>query len=330
MYNMNYISKYQKIQNMNRILNLKPVSIFIFVMFIICLPTCSLNAQETQENVITFDIGSFVITLLSEGQQQGKPDILLGATEDMLRQTAPSGTFPNAVNAFLVKTEDKIILFDTGFGQKLFYNLNSLGFTSNDIDAVVLTHMHGDHIGGLLKDNEKKFPNSELYIPQPEYDYWMNDEEMQKLPENRRSSFINARKVIEAYKKQLNLFVPGEVDKVHELFPGIRSIAAYGHTPGHTGYLLESDLESNDGNIFIWGDIAHAMAVQMPYPQVAVTYDVDSVKAIESRQKILKYLSENKIRVAGMHIQFPAIGDISKNKTEDGYKFVLICECEGR
>jgi len=294
---------------------------FVLISLFISLSGLKLKAQES---VITFEVGSFAITLLSEVQQQGKAGILIGATEEMLKQTVPDGTFPNAVNAFLVETESNTILFDTGYGRKLFENLEVYGKTPNDIDIVILTHMHGDHIGGLLRNGEKSFPMATLYIPKPEYNYWMSDEAMQKQPENRRSSFTHARNVMDIYKDKLQVFIPGEIDGTEDLIPGIRSIAAYGHTPGHTGYMLESE----GSKLFIWGDLTHAMAIQMPYPEVAVTYDVDPVKAVEYRQQLLKYIVENKIRIAGMHIQFPGIGDVRKSKS-NGYDFTLVCDCEG-
>ena len=285
-----------------------------FISLIIMLVIAS--QAKAQEHIITFDIGSFAVTLLSEGQQQGNKSILVGATEAMLKQAIPNGTFPNAVNAFLVEAGNKTILFDTGFGRKLFDNLEAYGKTPADIDAVILTHMHGDHIGGLLQNGKKSFPKATLYIPQPEYDYWMSD---------KAGNAANAREVIEIYKDKLHLFMPGNIDDATELLPGIHSIAAYGHTPGHTGYMLDS----NGSKLFIWGDLTHAMDIQMPYPEVAVTYDVDPKKAIESRRQLLKYLSDNRIQIAGMHIQFPAIGSLYKNSS-NGYDFILICECLGR
>lgn len=305
-------------------LNVKNGMLFA-LLFLLILPAYHLNAQEKKENIITFDVGSMVVTLLSEGQRQGKTDILIGATEEMQKQTVPDGTFPNAVNVFLVEMGDRTILFDAGYGRELFNNLEAYGKAVTDIDVVFLTHMHGDHIGGLLRNGEKNFPSATLYIPKPEYDYWMNDEAMQKQPESRRSGFTNARNVINAYKGKLHLFVPGAIDETNELLPGIRSIAAYGHTPGHTGYMLES----GESKIFIWGDLTHAIAIQMPYPEVAVTYDTDPAEAVKSRLQLLRYLSDNNIRIAGMHIQFPAIGEVRKN-ISNGYDFTLICDCEGR
>jgi glyoxylase-like metal-dependent hydrolase (beta-lactamase superfamily II) len=297
------------------------------ILILLILPICHMKAQERRESVITFDIDfeSLAITLLSEGQGLGETELLIGTTEEMLKRTAPDGTFPIATNVFLVEMGGKTILFDAGYGSKLFDNLEAYKKTVADVDVIMLTHMHGDHIGGLLRDNEKSFPSAELYIPKPEYDYWMSDVAMQKQPESQRGGFTNARNVINAYKDKLHLFVPGAIDGTDELLPGIRSIAAYGHTPGHTGYMLES----NGSKIFIWGDLTHAITVQIPYPEVAITYDLDPVEAARSRQQLLNYLLENKIRIAGMHIQFPGIGNVRKNKA-NGYDFIFMCDCEGR
>ena len=296
-----------------------------FLLLMLLLPACNLAAQEGEESPILYEIGSFNLTVLPEGGGPGNTSILIGASPEMLNQCLPDGTYTSAVNAFLIETNDKTILVDAGFGRKLFTNLEICEKTPEKIDIILLTHMHGDHIGGLLRNDKKSFPNATLYIPQPEYDYWMNNEIMQSIPENRRGSFTQARKVIEAYKDKLQLFVPGELEgTTAEVFPGIRGIAAYGHTPGHTAYLLSS----GDSRFMIWGDLTHVTPIQMAYPQVAVTYDVEPAKAIESRQQILKYLAEKKIDIAGMHIQFPGIGTVSKNPS-GGYTFNLACDCEG-
>ena len=272
---------------------------------------------QSNENVKTVSVGNFKISLLSEGQQRGKTDILIGATPEMLQKYVPDHTFPNAVNAFLVQMPDKNVLIDAGFGRNLFDNMLSLGVSPEKIDMILLTHMHGDHIGGLLQSEQIAFPNAELYLPQPEYDYWMSDDAMNRLPENRRGGFVQARKVISVYKSKLHLFEPIEPEmNESNLFPGFRGIAAYGHTPGHTGYLIESANEQ----LLVWGDLAHAMNIQMPCPDVAVTYDVDPMQAVSARKKLLRYISKNKIPVAGMHIAFPGMGKITESD-EEGYIF---------
>lgn len=275
------------------------------------------NAQQNK-NIYTYKLGDFEVSLLSESQSQGKKDILIGATEDMIKEYIPNGTFPNAVNAFLIKTPDKNILIDSGFGTKLFDNLELLGVNSEEIDIILITHMHGDHISGMLKNGNSTFPNAKVYLSHYEYDYWMNNELMNSLPENKRGSFKIPREVINIYNKQLHLFTPNDLNESFSgLFPGITGINAHGHTPGHTMYMIES----NGKQILVWGDLAHAMDIQMPYPHIAVTYDIDPKKATGSREEVLKYTAKHNIPVAGMHIAFPGMGRIKSN-SESGYIFI--------
>ncbi|MDR0414989.1 MAG: MBL fold metallo-hydrolase [Prevotellaceae bacterium] len=284
-------------------------------------------AQEQGEkrDVITFEFGDFLVSVLSEGQQSGRSNVLLNATPEMLKKYLPDGTYPTAVNAFLVRTPDKIVLIDAGFGRKLFDNLQSLDVSAAQVGAVLLTHMHGDHIGGLLRDGKPAFPNAELYLAQAEHDYWTSDKAMQAVPENRRGGFQQAQKVIAAYKGKLRLFAPNELGAATpNLFPGFLGISTPGHTPGHTAYLLESA----SSRLLIWGDLAHAMSIQMPRPDVAVTYDVNPETAVKSRQTLLEYASKNKIPVGGMHIAYPSIGNV-KADSKEGYEFEEICTCLG-
>ncbi|MDR0795172.1 MAG: MBL fold metallo-hydrolase [Tannerella sp.] len=300
--------------------NLFNISGCCMVWMILCVQ--NLKAQDES---ILFDIGSFSVGLLSEGQRQGGTGNLIGATDEMVKQAIPNGTYPSATNVFLVETGTSTILFDAGLGQKTVDNLALYGKKPSDIDAIFMTHFHGDHTGSLLIDGQKVYPKAKLYISKPEYDYYMSDAAMSALPENRRSAFTGARTIFNAYKGQLETFSPGEINNGTELIPGVKGVAAYGHTPGHVGYLLESE----GIKMFMWGDLTHAMAIQMPFPQVAVSYDTDPVKAVEIRQKLLKYLAENNISIAGAHIEYPGMGDIVKS-VPDGYIFVLMCSCSGR
>lgn len=288
---------------------MKTNKLILPVLLALLAAPCVMAQESTFPS--TYQVGSFNLTVLPEMQNKGNKGILIGATDEMLATYMPDGTYPTAINAFLLETADKRILVDAGLGRNLSAHLETCKIKPEDIDIILLTHMHGDHIGGLLTDGKKSFPAATLYVSQPEYDHWAND--------------AKAGAVLDAYKENLHLFVPAEAGTTgEELLPGIQGIAIYGHTPGHTGYLLQSDGEQ----LLIWGDTAHAMDIQMPCPQVAVTYDVDPVQATASRQRILKYVADNKIRVAGMHIVYPGIGDIRKDGN-NGYIFSLLCTCEG-
>lgn len=289
------------------------------LVIVISMSISSIQAQKPG-NIASYKIGTVTVSTLSEGQQKGNSSILIDAPTEVLKEYAPDGTFSNAVNAFLIQVSGKTMLVDAGFGRNLFDNMKVLGKSASEIDIILLTHMHGDHIGGLLKDSKVAFPNAELYISQAEHDYWTSDEEMMKVAENRRGGFLLAHKVIEAYKNKLHLFEPSDIDaEAGNLVNNVKAYKAYGHTPGHTVFLVES----GSSKLLIWGDLTHAMAVQMPYPGIAVTYDVNPKQAIESRLKILDYVAKNNIAIGGMHIAFPAMGSVKSN-SKGGYEFVPI------
>ena len=272
-------------------------------LILIGLTPMIVSAQEIP-NVFTYKLGSVEVILLSEGQASGNSSIFVGASPEMIQKSLPDGSYQRSCNAFLVRFPGKNVLVDTGTGRNLMENLALLNVSPEQIDAVLITHVHGDHIGGMLKDDKAAFPNAELYLSTPEHDYSMND-----------ARNAGARKMIEVYQSKLRLFQPAEIDaKPQVLFPGVQAVAAYGHTPGHTLFMVESGNE----RMLIWGDLTHAMAIQMPFPQVAMTYDVNTDLAIAVRKKVLEYAAKNNILVAGMHTAFPGIGKLTPT-TGGGY-----------
>ncbi len=281
------------------------------------MATSSLYAQDIPAT-FTYKVGDFEVILLSEGQQESKPTTLIGATNEQIFKTMPDGTYASAVNAFLVKTPEANVLIDAGYGRKLFDNLASVGVSPEQINIVFLTHMHGDHIGGLLRDGKVAFPNAVLYIAEPEVAYWTSTEVMNSMPENRRGGFVSAQNVVNAYKQDATFseFELLSIDNAMQMMEGITGYEAFGHTPGHTAFLLQSKGEQ----LLIWGDLTHIMPIQMPYPELSVTYDVDPKMAAESRKKILEFVTANKIPIAGMHIAYPAIGTVEEYG--NGYKFI--------
>lgn len=270
---------------------------------------------EEKEKTFSHKVGDREIVLLSDQQSEADNSLLIGASPEVLEKYARDGKYATAINAFLVKTGEGAVLIDTGLGKSLVENMKASGIEPDGVLAILLTHMHGDHIGGMLKDGKPVFKNAKVYLSKAEYEYWMSDEKRDRLPEARRKGFRQPREVVAAYKDRLELFVPVEPgEKGKPVIPGFTGIAAYGHTPGHTMYLVES----GEGKMLVWGDLAHAMAVQMPVPEVAVTYDVDPAMAVKSRKKVLEYVTANSLPVAGMHIPYPGMGTV-EGKGE--YKF---------
>jgi glyoxylase-like metal-dependent hydrolase (beta-lactamase superfamily II) len=275
-------------------------------------------AAQPAQGIFTYQSETVVVSVLPEMQQNTPLNTLIGATPEMLEKYAPDGIIPSAVNAFLIYRYGQLTLIDAGFGAKLFEHLQSLELTADNISVVLLTHLHGDHIGGMLRDGKAAFPNATVYLSQQEYDYWTSDDAMKKLPEARRGGFENARKVLAAYDGRVFLFTPAKIDAAQqrEVIPGIYGIAAFGHTPGHTLYKI--DLNSKE--VLIWADLTHATAVQLPHPEVAVTYDVNPEQAVASRKEILDYVAKHALPVAGSHIAFPSLGRVAGNQ-QDGYVF---------
>jgi glyoxylase-like metal-dependent hydrolase (beta-lactamase superfamily II) len=274
-------------------------------------------AQKSQER-FTWQSRPVGISVLPELQQNGQAGTLIGATPEMLEKYVPGGIIPSAVNAFVVFRYGQVTLIDAGFGTNLFDHLQSFGLAAEDVAIILLTHLHGDHIGGMLRDGQVAFPYAAVCLSQQEHDYWTSDEAMNKLPESRRGGFANARKVIAAYRNQMYLFNPAPVNAPVpvEIIPGVRGIAAFGHTPGHTMY----QIDLNGQPFLVWADLTHATPVQMPHPEVAVTYDVDPVQAVATRKEILAYAAKHAMPVAGSHIAFPGAGWVFENKT-GGYVF---------
>ncbi len=259
--------------------------------------------QHHNKNLFYYKVGDYEVYLLSEGQGPGNIDILLGASQEMMNQAIPNKAFPTATNTFLLKTPDGYyILIDTGYGSKLFNNLSDMGIKPEEISSILLTHTHGDHTGGLLKDGERAFGNAAIGMSREELEFWKQNDN----PKNKA--------IWESYT--IHTFEGKDINEVmlNDEVP-IQPVKAFGHTPGHSAILISSKGE----RLMIWGDLTHAMAIQMPYPQVATTYDSDPDMAIQSRLKILAFVAEHKIPIAGMHIPFPAIGTIEADG--EGYIF---------
>jgi glyoxylase-like metal-dependent hydrolase (beta-lactamase superfamily II) len=261
-----------------------------------------LAAQQTASIPETIRVGTATeVWVLVESSGHGGTGALIDPPAEVLARYVPDETFPNATNAVLVRRGDQVTLIDAGYGRTIFEKMAALGIAPEDVDEVLLTHMHGDHIGGMLREGAKAFPNATVSLAQREFDHWTATGNEQ------------AMKIFEAYAGSLKMLSPVEVDS--PMGQGFTPVAAYGHTPGHTMFMIRDGYEQ----LLVWGDLTHAMAVQMPHPEISVRYDVDPAVARESRMKVLRVVAAEGIPVVGMHIAATTPGDVVASGS--GYEF---------
>lgn len=267
--------------------------------------------------LFSYRIGKYELILLAEKQTTRDLSIFTGLPSTLTSEDAPKA-YPNAINAFLLKTPEDIYLFDTGFGDGLLERLKEIKVNPKEISKIFITHMHPDHIGGLVRIGTPLFDRAQLIISQAEYDYWNNSEIERLAPEAMRPVFKQAQEVFTKYRRRLELIMPYAI---HEPFEdGIEAVEAYGHTIGHTAYLISSE----NKQLLIWGDLALVVDVQLPYPEVIANYDVNASKAARNRRRILSYLAQHQVAVAGMHIAYPGMGTVVENPDTGGYKFIYL------
>jgi glyoxylase-like metal-dependent hydrolase (beta-lactamase superfamily II) len=223
-------------------------------------------------------------------------------------------------NAYLVNTGVKLVLIDAGGGQTygnalgaLVANLKAAGYQPEQVDEVYITHMHADHVGGLVWDGKAVFPNAIVRADKHEADYWLSQANLDAAPKNEQKGFADAIAALKPYVAAGKFIT---FDGNTNLVTGVRAVASRGHTPGHTTYVVESKGE----RLTLWGDLMHVAAVQFPNPAVTISFDIDSKAAAVERQKAFADAADKGYWIAAAHLSFPGIGHIRKDG--DGYVFV--------
>ena len=258
-------------------------------------------------------LGDFEITALSDGTSPLELDKVLTNIKPAQLKAALARSYLQApvntsINAFLVNTGDKLILIDTGaaklFGPalgKLLGNLAAAGYRPEQVDEIYLTHLHADHVGGLMQGDKMAFPNAVVRADQHDADYWLSEENLKKAPEAMRSFFQGAQASLNPYIKAGKF---KSFDGDTQLATGLRAVASRGHTPGHSFFVAESKGQK----MVFWGDVIHAAAVQFPDPAVTIQFDADSKAAAAQRRKAFADAAKQGYLVAAAHISFPGIG----------------------
>lgn len=265
-------------------------------------------------------LGAFEITALNDGVAAWPPltKLLTNVTSDEIDRGLSESCLTEPVhisyNQFLINTGSKLVLIDAGSGgsfddiptghglNRLLANLRAAGYEPRQVNEIYITHMHFDHIGGLMLGKQRTFPNAILRVAKNEMDYWLD-------PANRaasnpgRAMFQLAVDSLEPYIKAKR-FSSFSEDTM--LVPGVRALATHGHTPGHTSYVVESDGQT----LVILGDLVEVGAVQFPYPSTAFVGDQDPNAATAQRERVFQVAIDKSGWVAGAHLAFPGIGHV--------------------
>ncbi|MYM82657.1 MBL fold metallo-hydrolase [Duganella sp. FT50W] len=259
-------------------------------------------------------LGDFEVTALSDGTIDLPFDKLLkqpaAATQKALARNYQSLPTEASVNAFLINTGGKLILVDTGAGSlfgptlgKLAANIKASGYQPEQIDEILITHLHPDHVGGLAVNSQLVFPNAIVRADQRDTDFWLSQANMDQAPADGKGFFQGAMASLTPYAAAQHL-KPFSGDT--ELAPGVRATASYGHTPGHTIYTFES----KGKKLVLVGDLIHVAAVQLAHPEVTIGFDSDAKSAAASRAKVFQALAKDGTLVGAAHLSFPGLGHL--------------------
>jgi glyoxylase-like metal-dependent hydrolase (beta-lactamase superfamily II) len=274
-----------------------------------------------------YKVGDIEVTAIHDGfARRPLEGFVRNAELAQVQQAAQEAFLPNDVlpitfTTLVLQNNGRLTLIDTGNGDMgaptsghWMKNFRAAGFDPAQVDTVVISHFHGDHINGLrLKDGTAVFPKAEVMVPAAEWDFWMDDARMNQAPEAMKAAFQGARRVFGPIAKDVKRYDAGK-----EVVSGLTSIAAPGHTPGHTAYMLSSGA----GKLMIMSDITNHPALFVRNPDWSAVFDMDADQARATRRKMLDMAAAERAQVAFYHAPFPATGHIAKDG--NGFRFVPI------
>lgn len=262
----------------------------IFMMLLSLMCACSKNLkvstlEGTDIEYVCIASGDTIFGFSDNAEEKKHPAALFDAPDSLMAALGLQDGVASSVRAYIIKEErdasSTCVLIDAGLGEmangQILNQLSELQLSPDMIEYVFLTHMHGDHIGGLISNGAAVFKNAELWLSADEFAFWNKEENtMQQV-------------VFQAYANNVHLFNPGD-----ELPLGIEGIAAPGHTPGHVAFRY--------GDVMIIGDAIHGWDLQNNYPEYSARYDMDKEQAVETRKALLKKCREEHLLIGGMHL----------------------------
>lgn len=256
-------------------------------------------------------LGDFTITALSDGVAPRDVTTILSDAETArkeLRASHLGDTLPLSINVYLIDSGEHRILIDTGAGElfgatsgHLLANLAAAGYKPEQIDTILLTHIHGDHSGGLSIGGKRLFPNAVVYADRHEMEHSIK----QPAPKATVGPYTDAGRV---------KYLP----ESGEVLPGITARPVPGHTIGHTAYLVES----KGRRMLFWGDTVHVAEVQLAHPAITIAYDTQQPQAAAERRKLFEEVSASGVLVASPHFSFPGMGHLRKDG--DSYRWIPV------
>jgi glyoxylase-like metal-dependent hydrolase (beta-lactamase superfamily II) len=266
-------------------------------------------------------VGDALVTAVNDGTYQASFDLIVGIDHsecERLEKAAFRAVPPKmTMNAFLVQMAGRRMLIDTGCGVSmgptlgmLTDNLRSMGIGPDEIDTVLMTHLHPDHVNGLVDEHgQAVFPKAELVMNEAELNFFRDPDSPSRSPPETLEFFEGARLATAPYADRIRTVRDGPV------LPGVTAVTQAGHTPGQTAWLIESGSDS----LMIWGDVVHMPNLQMAAPQAGTVLDIDHGQAVATRKRALEMAATDRIRVAGTHFDFPAIGHIERRAIGFGF-----------